>query len=326
MKNTHYIFGIIILNIIFLADILKLSHLPGAGVLITLGLVSLTFIFLPISYFKLKKSTDDKLLKLVYLAAFLTFLIDLLGFLFKIQHWPGAAWLITFGIPMPFILFLPIYIHYHNKRKLKADRNFFGILFFMLYLAVFSSFLTVNTSHNLLDNQSRMADNLRDLNGFLEEFSDKQDNSKSELIESCNLAIQELNFIKKSLIESIDGTSSEAIDSEGKISAVSIFGKDKRYTYYYLDDENINHWELFLKEYKNIQENIQKNNLYSKLVQIQNESINTWVHIEDNLYSFIGSDVSNQINLLTDWQNKLLIIKFYLMNVANQNEIAQNSN
>lgn len=325
MKNSHYIFGIIVLNIIFLADIFKLSHLAGAGVLISLGLASLIFVFLPISYFKLVKATEDKLLKRVYLAAFITFFIDLLGFLFKIQHWPGAGLLITIGIPLPFILFLPGYIHFHNVRKLKVDRNFFGILIFMLYLAVFSAFLSLGTSRYVLDNQSRMADNLKEINLLMDAFTINENPDKDmEVLKSCNLAIKELELIKKSLIEAVDGTENEAIESNGDINAISIIGKDKRFSYYFADKEDINHWDTFLVEYKKLKSNLQVNGKYSKLVQNQFNSIDGWLNNEEDLYNFIGSDLSNQMNILSDWQNKLQLVKYGIVSGLKQQDISQN--
>ena len=47
------------------------------------------------------------MLRFVYTAAFISFIIDFIGMAFKILHWPGAAILLIIGIPLPFILFLP---------------------------------------------------------------------------------------------------------------------------------------------------------------------------------------------------------------------------
>ena len=106
MKKSIYILGVISLSITLLATIFKVMHLAGAGVLLIAGLGGLTFVFLPLAFAKLLKSTDDKLLKFVFTAAYISFTVDFIGMLFKILHWPGAGLFLIVGIPLPFILFL----------------------------------------------------------------------------------------------------------------------------------------------------------------------------------------------------------------------------
>jgi hypothetical protein len=67
------------------------------------------------------------------------------------MHWPGAGIFLIIGIPLPFILFLPFYIRYHNKIKAKSDKYFIGLFFFMIYMATISSFLALDPAREVYE-------------------------------------------------------------------------------------------------------------------------------------------------------------------------------
>lgn len=66
------------------------------------------------------------------------------------MHWPGAGWFLVVGIPLPFVVFLPVYIYSTRNDKKDSMVNFLGIMFGLIFLAVFSAFLAVNISFNVL--------------------------------------------------------------------------------------------------------------------------------------------------------------------------------
>lgn len=87
----------------------KFNHWPGASALISVGILSLSFIFLPL-YFTLKiqekKETKDKIL------AGLTSLVCIgmsLSVLFKVMHWPYANTLGMGSLVVLALVFLPVY-------------------------------------------------------------------------------------------------------------------------------------------------------------------------------------------------------------------------
>ena len=129
MKKFIYISGIILINLQLAGVIFKISHWPGAGVLLSLSVVLMVFLFFPIALITSYKQHKDKSQLHLYIIAYLTIAFTSLGMLFKIQHWPLASYMLIIGLPLPFILFLPFYVRYHNKTKAKSDRNFFGIIF-----------------------------------------------------------------------------------------------------------------------------------------------------------------------------------------------------
>jgi len=151
MKKIIYILGIILINLQLTGVIFKVNHWPGAGILLTISILLLVFLFFPVSLMLSYKSHKDKTQLHLYIIAYLTIAFTSLGMLFKIMHWPGASIMLIIGLPLPFVLFLPFYVRYHNKTKAKSDRNFFGVIFFMMYLAIISTLLAVGVSKDIYE-------------------------------------------------------------------------------------------------------------------------------------------------------------------------------
>jgi len=55
--------------------------------------------------------------KLAYVSGALTSMLALLGILFKIQHWPGAAILLVLGIGGFALIFKPSFAKYKYDKK-----------------------------------------------------------------------------------------------------------------------------------------------------------------------------------------------------------------
>lgn len=150
MKKTIYISGIITANLLLIGCIFKVNHWPGASIALTLALVMLSFWFLPVSLVNHYKGQENNNKKWLYIATFICFLIVIIGALFKIMHWPGAGLLLLIGIPIPFILFLPVYIYHSIKDKEQSSVNFTGVILGLTFIAVYSVLLTINISRNVL--------------------------------------------------------------------------------------------------------------------------------------------------------------------------------
>jgi hypothetical protein len=309
MKKYIYITGMLILCVLLAASFFKVNHLPGANPLILAGLGGIALIFLPLGYFRLLKSTDDKLLRFVYSAAFISFLIDFVGAAFKILHWPGAGILLIIGVPLPFVLFLPAYIKYHNKRKLKADIHFFTIVLFMVYLGVFSSLLAIDVSRNVVDAYAHAANNLTETNEFLEKNTSISPKAK-ELIEH-------LEQLKKEVVLIGDARSGKKIETNGVVDYQNVSRKSTK-----IPPKEM--YTLGLAEF-----NLQFDN-YCQTINMTDT--NKRFVDEINKYR-LGKDSSTPpvivqlplvgiLDILTDWQNKILLMnipKLYNKNILIHN-------
>jgi len=152
MKKLIYISGIVSANLMLLGSMFKVQHWPGAGVLLTLSIFILCFIFLPFALLSSYKNSSPRKYGLLYLITFFVFFIVFIGALFKIQHWHGSLILMIIGVLLPFVLFLPVYLIQTRKDKNYSIVNFMGIMFGMTFVAVFSALLSLNVSRSILLN------------------------------------------------------------------------------------------------------------------------------------------------------------------------------
>lgn len=311
MKKSIYILGIICLSIILFGTIFKVMHFPGAAILITVGLGALSLIFLPITYFKLLKSTNDKLLKLVYHAGFIAFSIDFIGMVFKINHFPGASWFLIVGLPLPFVLFLPAYIVYHSKRKLKTDLNFFGIILFMVYLGVFSSLLSLSTSRSFLNSYVISTESLSNTNQFLISEIESNNTYNSQQL------VNQIEGMKQSLIKAVESEESQSIKKDESISYYQIHKKDARLNIQQFNNAGFNSFNKQFENFKIELKESDSNDFTSRLID------------EIDIYRISNKEGENPIitklplisvlNILTDWQNKILLINYTLStNIENE--------
>ncbi|MBA4321206.1 MAG: hypothetical protein C0408_00165 [Odoribacter sp.] len=107
MKNTMKISGIKGTMMLGFAAVFKILHLPGAGILMTLGALLLALIFMPSALVVLWKETRSGKRLFLFVAAFLTGSTFIMGILFKTQHWPAAGILISLSILFAILFFLP---------------------------------------------------------------------------------------------------------------------------------------------------------------------------------------------------------------------------
>jgi hypothetical protein len=149
MKKTILISGIICLNIFVIGAFLKVFHFPGANIGIFAGMVSFALWFLPIAFIYSYKSSD-KSKKPLYIVGFICTATCILGALCKIMHLPGSNLFLLIGIPLPFILFLPMYLYFQRKEKNKSVINFAKIMFLMIFIAVVNSLLTFRINGNIV--------------------------------------------------------------------------------------------------------------------------------------------------------------------------------
>jgi hypothetical protein len=110
MKNTMKISGVIAPIFLAFGSLFKIQHWPAAGILLVLGFFMLSFVFLPSAVYVSYKEVSNYTKKWTHIIGFLGTFILSVGFLFKVQHWPGAGIGITLGIVIICLIFLPMVI------------------------------------------------------------------------------------------------------------------------------------------------------------------------------------------------------------------------
>jgi len=123
MKNTMKISGIAGTLLLGFAALFKIMHWTGAGVMITIGAVTLAFIFMPSALGVLWKETHSTRRLFLFASAFIAAACFLMGVLFKVQHWPGAGTVLTIGAISAVLLFIPaLLVHLLKDPENKAKR------------------------------------------------------------------------------------------------------------------------------------------------------------------------------------------------------------
>jgi hypothetical protein len=109
MKKVMLVSGIAAAGFVTTGLLFKFMHWPGAAMILFLGVVSLSLLFLPLMFIlKIKENRNVKDKALTALAAIAAIAMSLAPF-FKIMHWRGANMLGVVALGILVLLFLPVY-------------------------------------------------------------------------------------------------------------------------------------------------------------------------------------------------------------------------
>lgn len=145
MKQKIYISGLITTILLVTGLFLKVNHFSGAAVAITLGIVSLLFLFLPFALSNNYKANSGKN-PILYLVTWITCFVVFSSMLFKIMHWPFADIMLFISLPFPFVVFLPVFLIVTSKDKTFSIYNTMAVLFLLAAISVLSALLSLNVS------------------------------------------------------------------------------------------------------------------------------------------------------------------------------------
>jgi len=159
--------GLISSVISLLGILFKVMHWPGANIALTGGLFMLGLIFLPSLIFA--KISDDKGegKRAAYLVGLFAGLIYIVGFLFKIMHWPGAGVAILIGLILFAMIFVPLFVFAHYKNESHVSGHFIFVIVASMMAILFLSFMALTVSKDVLSEyvavEEQMDDVLNDL-------------------------------------------------------------------------------------------------------------------------------------------------------------------
>ncbi|HYD20446.1 MAG TPA: hypothetical protein VEB40_03140 [Flavipsychrobacter sp.] len=90
-------------------SIFKLFYLPGAAMLLVLGVFIMCFFFLPLLLVLKMKETSSLRDKFIMALGVVIGILYCASAIFKVQHWPGANIMIFSTIILLFFIFIPVY-------------------------------------------------------------------------------------------------------------------------------------------------------------------------------------------------------------------------
>ncbi len=249
MKKFMYILGTIAPSLLIVGAVCKLQHWPGAGVLITLGTFLLAVVYLPVFAMVSIRDTRKKgkrVNKPLYIIGVVTGFIFLIGILFKVMHWPGAAIALTFSVLFTVVVFIPILVTHALRDKENQLQNFSILIFILAMMAVNIMVFALKVSKNVLTSmkvtteasmvtsQTLEANNdwllkqatQLDLAGTIGEQSDALDAYIQEIMAEIVLLTHKKNLAAVGMDNSIDLQQASFFDVNVSVSQV-IFGDEK---------------------------------------------------------------------------------------------------
>jgi hypothetical protein len=140
MKTTMKIFGVLAPVLMAFGALFKIQHWTGAGIILTLGFFLLTFVFLPSAIYVSYREVSNRTKLFMHLSGFLSAFLFAVSFLFKIQHWSGAAVAMVVAALITGFCFIPsFFINQIKGTTLKSKKvaYIFGLIGSFLYLAGF---------------------------------------------------------------------------------------------------------------------------------------------------------------------------------------------
>ena len=138
MKNTMKISGVAGAALFGLATLFKIQHWTGAGFMMSIGALILTFVFMPSALGVLWKETRNKNKLFLFISAFFTVGFFIFGILFKVQHWQGAAIVMILSGVFGILFFIPslvISLFRDQQNKNKRPVYFIGAAGLIFYMA-----------------------------------------------------------------------------------------------------------------------------------------------------------------------------------------------
>jgi hypothetical protein len=151
MKNFTYVFGLSSAIVTILGSLFKKMHWPGAGILITVGMVMIVLVFLPLYFISSYKEQAEKKNPVYAIVGYLTLALLLAGAVFKIMHWPGAGKMIYASIGFLLIGFVPLYVVNVFQRSGREKANLPYIVMLLVGISIVMLFANINMSKNYLD-------------------------------------------------------------------------------------------------------------------------------------------------------------------------------
>jgi hypothetical protein len=122
----------------------KWMHWPGAAILLVLGIVIFSLVFLPLMFTLKTRELNGAQDKLITGIGFFLGIVYCMGVMFKVQHWPGANVLMFGGIIVLTLVFIPLY--FLNGYS-KPEKRFNTLLTTIILIAVAGSQFTLMRVH-----------------------------------------------------------------------------------------------------------------------------------------------------------------------------------
>lgn len=170
MKQKIYLLGLLTAIVTVMGCIFKISHWPGAGILLMFGIFLLVFLFLPLALRSHYLGDGNGKHKLLLIITWLTCMVVFVSMLFKVMHWPYAGIAMMIALPFPYVVFLPVFLISTRKDSNTNIHNTVYVLFLLAGISVFSLLLALNVSKERIDDSLQLSDGYNRVEAVLDDI------------------------------------------------------------------------------------------------------------------------------------------------------------
>lgn len=154
-KETHspkklflYISAFLTATFFIAGVVFKIQHWPGSSVGMLIAAACGIIFFIPAFLaFKLKDQ-ENSTKKAIYIIGTAGLIMYVLGFFFKLQHWPLASMLLMTGLAVIFFVAIPWYVSATWKEANNVSPKFFFMVVGSLAIVIPSLLINLNLSRN----------------------------------------------------------------------------------------------------------------------------------------------------------------------------------
>lgn len=337
---TYLAFSLFMVGVLF-----KVQHWPGSALLLVAGLGLVTIVFLPYLLSRNLRQLNNKKQKTIYIVGYASLIIYIIGFVFKLMHWPGAAIMLILGSISLTTVFLPVYAYNKFKETRYVSAQFIFLSIAIVYFNMFTLLLALRVSTNIMHEFVKTNTELKKQNTALDKmnadawvFLNDSLAEHKRLMNECRYKTDSLiNFIediKLGLIQFADGVNKEeakyllanqeniADKTNIKMVHFMMFGQDKSGYAYELKDA-LQEYNLFVRN--NFREVAKKEGLLD-LIDTSDRVVAHGVEKSWEDYFFLQQNVMNAISNLSILQQNIQLIEYELLQYARHKLYAQRMN
>jgi hypothetical protein len=188
----------------------------------------------------------------------------LLGGTLRILNFPGAIFFMFLGIPAPFVVFLPVFLFHAKKVNWVSTSTLVSLLFFMIYLAVVSSMLSLNVTRVVVKEHTTAIQCLvknseycrRQVSYSLDQMHNTADSSRQksciQLVKLSDNLVSELRGVEYSLygVHPQEGETEEFFDHLDDVPRLDSWVRDGRFSGIFIDRVDENYQKFFQYVFK----------------------------------------------------------------------------
>jgi hypothetical protein len=156
-KNVFtYVSGFLAATLYSAGVLFRVMHFPFGQELLFAGVFIAVLIFLPVLFITKLKGVERSSEKSSIIVGLIALTILLIGFVFKIMHWPGAGILLVLGNVSLFLVAVPFYGIVLTKNKKYTPGQFVFIIIAASWVVMSLNLISINSSKSLHTNYQHL--------------------------------------------------------------------------------------------------------------------------------------------------------------------------